>query len=683
MVWFSYYTYQSTHIAHLRGKAETLARFVSAVSPDRIFSHDFSTLHTYAREVSRERDIVYAVIIGSRGEPLTSYLNAQDIYVSTAIRAVGSRDTLKIVRNIQTQPDIVAVQAPVNFSREEIGQVLIGATRKRVDAETLRVIVWNALGGALMITLLSLGTYYVFRRHVLRPTALLMSGAQRVAKGDLSSVIPVTSSDELGLLAQSFNEMVSDLQHSDKERVAAIVELQELNRTLEMRVEERTHAIEVVNRQLEKLALYDALTGLPNRSLIGDRLDFALKTSQHDNVPFSVMIMDLDRFKEVNDTLGHDAGDELLKEVGRRLTVHLHRNDTIGRLGGDEFAIILPNISDSEATIIATRIGRLIQEPIPVAGLSVMIAASLGIACYPEGGEDVATLMKNADIAMYQAKENKTGHCVYRSGINIHSRSRLALMGDLRHTIENDDLILHYQPIIELSTRKTRGFEALARWPHPKYGYVSPEHFVPIAEQMGLMRAFSYRVLDCALAQLKKWRYEGMDVTVSVNLSMRNLHDKEFPEQLEKLLQKWSVAPGTLVLEITESSMMNDPQYVLQALQLLRELKVNVAIDDFGTGYSSLTYLKRLPVQEIKIDRSFIRELVTNKDDATIVPAIIDLAHNLGLRVVAEGVQDEATLSVLRYLGCDLAQGFHIGRPVAPSDAVLAVPLRVGRGERI
>jgi len=667
MAWFSYYTYHKTHITYLRGKAETLARFVSAVSPDRIFSHDFSTLHIYARELSRESDLVYAIILGKRGEPLTSYLNKQDDYVSAAIANVGVQDAVQVIRYIERQPDIIAVQAPILFSREEIGKVLIGATRKRIDEDMLHVFVWNALGGTLMIALLSLSTFFAFRRYVLHPTKSLMTGARRVAAGDLSSAIPVTSPDELGMLANSFNEMTENLRRSDFARVAAIDELRELNHTLEIRVEERTRAIEEVNRQLEKLALYDALTGLPNRSLISDRLELALKTAQHQGTPFSVIIMDLDRFKEINDTLGHDAGDELLKIISHRLSANLHRNDTVGRLGGDEFAMILPNITATDAMSIAERLGVLIQEPAPISGLTVTIAASLGIACYPDGGTSVAGLLKNADIAMYQAKENKIGYCVYRPGIDTHSRDRLALMGELRQAIELEQIILNYQPIVDLRTGQVRGYEALARWPHPQLGDISPDHFVPIAEQMGLMRSFSYHILDCALSQLKVWRDAGMDVTMSVNLSMRNLQDQDFPAQLEKLLHKWSVAPRSLIVEITESSILSDPRHVLHALQMFRKFAVNAAIDDFGTGYSSLTYLKNLPVQELKIDRSFIKDLINNKDDATIVPAIINLAHNLGLRVVAEGVEDEETLMALRDLGCDLVQGFFLGQPVAPT----------------
>ena len=668
MAWFSFYTYREAHIAYLRAKADTLARFVSAVSPDRIFSHDYSTLHVYARELSREEDLVYAVILGAHGEPLTSYLNKQDVYVRRAMSNSGTHDMTTIVRYIQNQPEIIAVQAPILFNREEIGSVLIGATRKRIDADMLVLISRNAIIGALMIGMLGIGIYLVFRRYVLMPTSALMDGAHRIARGDLSTAIPFQGNDEMGLLADSFNEMMNDLHESDKERNDALAQLRDLNKTLEIRVEERTRAIEEVNHQLEKLALYDSLTHLPNRSLISDRLELALRNAQHNGRPFSVILMDLDRFKEVNDTLGHQAGDDLLKEIGRRLKQHLHRNDTVGRLGGDEFAIILPDADGPEAIDVADRLCKLIQEPVPVAGLSITIGASLGIACYPDGGTDVATLMKNADIAMYQAKENKIGHFLFRAGIDKHSRSRLTLMSELRRAIDREGMMLFYQPIIDLTKNKLSGFEALARWPHPQFGNILPEHFVPLAEQSGLMREFSYRVLDCALAQLRLWREDYPDVTMSVNLSMRNLQDREFPIQLEGLIKKWNVAPGSLVLEITESSMLSDPRHVSHALHMFREFAVKVSIDDFGTGYSSLTYLKRLPVHEIKIDRSFVRDIIFNKDDAAIVPAIIDLAHNLGLRVVAEGVEDEMTLNTLRDLGCDLAQGYHFGRPVAPSE---------------
>ena len=653
--WYSYYSYQRAHLEHLRSKVEVLAGFVAAISPDRIFSYDFSTLYGYVRGLSHTKDVTYAVIIGANGMPMTAYLNRAHPITAEAIKAVGSADIREVSRHIDGMRDAFSTTAPITFNQQQSGQVVVGATRRYVDQELRRILFWNVMGSTLTILLLSVGIFLVFRQNILRPTHALMAGARRVAQGDLRQPIPVTSPDELGQLANSFNEMMASLEQSNSERKLALENLQELN------------------RNLEHLVLYDPLTNLPNRTLIQDRLMQALKTAERTKIPFAIVIMDLDRFKEVNDTFGHQTGDQLLIEVGQCLAKTLHSTDTIGRLGGDEFAIVLPDTDAEGAVCVARKVFLGLEQAFELHGIKFKVAASLGIALYPHHGTDASSLLKHADVAMYEAKHGRLGYTLYNKDIDIHSPRRLALINDLRFAVERGQMQLFYQPIMDIGTGAVRGFEALARWKHPEKGFVAPDQFIPMIEQTGLIQPFTNWVIDEALRQWSAWREQGIEIRMSINLSMQNLQDKAFPQELGALMQKWSVTPHALLLEVTESSMMGDPDRVLQTLNYFRSLGADIAIDDFGTGYSSLSYLKRMPVNEIKIDRSFVKDVCTNKDDAVIVRSTIDLAHNLGLEVVAEGVEDKDIVNFLAELNCDLAQGYYFSRPLPPEQISLSI----------
>lgn len=671
--WYSYVSYRDSQISHLQSKAELLARFVASISPDRIFSYDFLTLHSYVRELSNHRDLVYALILDANGNPMTSHLDQDNPLVQKTINEIGSKLPAKVAARIDTLPWIHSVTAPIYFNNRQIGTVKIGATRQHIETELQHILVFNILGSIVIIIGLSFGIYLIYRLNVLRPTKELMEGARRVAHGNLHEPIPLTSTDELGLLAGSFNEMMSVLDRSNEERSAALTNLRDLNRTLEIRVEERTRAIESVNRELERLALYDALTGLPNRTLFHERLEHTLQAAQRSNGHFVVLLMDLDRFKEVNDTFGHHTGDLLLQRVSMRLGGVLRDTDTIARLGGDEFAILLPNTDREGSLLVINKIFAALDKPEELEGLSLMILASLGIAVYPGHGQDSSTLLRHADIAMYEAKQAKTGYCIYHRDIDTHSPRRLALMNDLRIAFKNGQMVLNYQPIVDVRSGTIRGIEALARWDHPEKGAIPPDQFIPMVEQTGLVRSFSLWVIDSALQQWVAWREARPDLVMAVNLSMHNLQDKEFPQALSDLLTKWSVTAHALLLEVTESAIMSEPGQVLEVLAKIRDLGVDIAIDDFGTGYSSLSHLKRLPVHELKIDREFVKDMCRDKDDAVIVRSTIDLAHNLGLKVVAEGVEDAETLQMLAELKCDYAQGFYFCRPLA-ADQISLVP---------
>ncbi|MBE9557750.1 MAG: EAL domain-containing protein, partial [Proteobacteria bacterium] len=416
---------------------------------------------------------------------------------------------------------------------------------------------------------------------------------------------------------------------------------------------------------MEYLALHDNLTGLPNRTLLMDRLEHAIIASRRDGKPLALLLLDLDRFKEINDTLGHAVGDSLLTEVGKILSEPLRESDTVARLGGDEFAILLPSVSGlAQARDIAERVAGVLARPFPVEGITVEIGVSIGVALFPEHGADASELMRGADVAMYVAKRDHSTVSVYDVDKDHHSVRNLSMSGELRQAMDADELALFYQPQIDVATGRLTGAEALLRWDHPRHGMVSPDEFVSLAEQTGLIRPLTRWVIGKALKQLSLWQESGLDIGLSINLSPRNLHEDGLADSIGELMEKRGLRPELITLEITEDAIMTDPERALAAIRHLKECGVRLAIDDFGTGYSSLAYLKALPVDELKIDKSFVMQMADDTNDEVIVRSTIELAHNLGLSVVAEGVESELHLQTLRGLGCDVGQGFHIGRPL-------------------
>ena len=421
---------------------------------------------------------------------------------------------------------------------------------------------------------------------------------------------------------------------------------------------------------LEHQALHDYLTDLPNRTLFQDRLQQAIRNSRRSSHSFAIILMDLDRFKEVNDTLGHDVGDLLLKEVGRRLKDTVRSADTVARLGGDEYVIILESLSEQYVEAVADKIRKALDHPFVLDGEVVDISASLGIARFPEHGSDAVTLIRRADMAMYAAKQEHSGFAIYTEAHEHGSRTDLAFKSELRQAIEQDELVLYYQPKIDHASAKVMGVEALVRWQHPKRGFLPPDHFIAAAEQTGLIGPLARWVLNKALQQCAALHQAGMWISVAVNLSARNLHDKQLPTDIADLLRSTGVAPAYLVLEITETAVMDDPKFALEILHQLDEMGVTLAIDDFGTGYSSLAYLSKLPVDEIKIDKSFVIGMMTDKQAAVIVRSTIDLGHNLGLKVVAEGVETRQVWEFLTQWGCDAAQGYYMSKPLPQSQLI-------------
>ncbi len=429
-----------------------------------------------------------------------------------------------------------------------------------------------------------------------------------------------------------------------------------------------TTRLKELYENLESLAFTDPLTKLPNRTLFHERLAQAIEDAKRDYKPFALMLMDLDRFKDINDTLGHQVGDQLLQQVAARLRSKLRDIDTVARMGGDEYAILLPAVNDKHATMAARMLLQALRTPFRIEEQSLDIGASIGIALYPDHGVDTNILIQRADVAMYAAKHANSGHAFYDGKIDQHNPTRLTLLGELRHAVEQEQFVLYYQPKVDLKNFQVTGVEALVRWKHPREDLLLPDTFIPLLEQTGMIRSLTPWVLNESLRQGQQLQDQGLPITISMNLSVRDLQDPYLAEAFAEQLAALQISPRWLELEITESAVMTEPERALEVLTRLSAMGLRIAIDDFGTGYSSLSYLKKLPVNTIKIDKSFVIGMGRDENDAAIVRTSVDLAHNLKLEVVAEGVENEETLKRLSEMGCDTAQGHYISRPLSTEE---------------
>jgi diguanylate cyclase (GGDEF)-like protein len=438
-------------------------------------------------------------------------------------------------------------------------------------------------------------------------------------------------------------------------------------------MEDATEAKQTLER-LHDLATTDSLTGLSNRTLLLDRLNRAVAVARRSQPPKQVvlMIMDLDHFKEINDTLGHPVGDEVLRTVSQRLADRLRDSDTLARLGGDEFAVLLPEVDNAWRTgeHVAGKLLECFNEPVRVAGQELYLGASIGIAVFPDHGDTVENLMSRADVVMYEVKRAGSGFGFYDASSDPHTPQRLRLMTELRNALEQDQLCLHYQAKIDTVSGVATGVEALLRWQHPERGLLYPDEFLPMAMRTGLLNPMTDWVLNEAMRQCMKWHNEGFAIPVAVNVDAFTFQQSDFAERIDAMLQETGASPACLEIEITENLLSGDMDNCSGVLARLAARGVSFAIDDYGTGYSSLAWLKRLPLKTLKIDKSFVMDMCHDENDAVIVRSTVDLAHNLGYTVVAEGVEDAEILQLLQILGCDSAQGYHIARPMAP-DALM------------
>lgn len=459
-------------------------------------------------------------------------------------------------------------------------------------------------------------------------------------------------------------------EKTERSHVKTEVSLRLMNEVLEQQVQERTRSLAMANSDLQHQAMHDSLTGLPNRRLLIDRLRQSLHAAKRENKNISLILLDLNRFKEINDSFGHHVGDGVLQEMASRLDATLRKSDTVSRLGGDEFALLLPSSADEKTAVhVARKVLSALQPTVNIGGRVYDVSASLGIVIFPQHGEDADVLLQRADIAMYAAKREKVGYVVYHPDLDRLSVERSALGHDLRQAIKNNEFLLYYQPKLDLRTNRVDCVEALIRWQHPTRGLIPPNDFIPLAEEIGFIDSLTWWVIESALTQIRHWDADGINLSISVNISAINLRDPVFSTKVIQLLGSIGVDPARLEFEITESTLINDPLRVSAVIRELSDKGVCFSIDDFGTGYSSLVYLRQLPLTTIKIDKSFVMGMRHDHDDATIVGSLIGLGRNLGMKVVAEGVENEEVANQLKSLGCDVAQGYWLSRPV-PADAL-------------
>lgn len=491
---------------------------------------------------------------------------------------------------------------------------------------------------AILGIMFTLVVVLMLDKLVFKPIALVSKALKFEALGKQSEHIPLVKAKETQDLVEAFSEM--------------------------------SHQVHARQAELEYHALHDSLTTLPNRSLLLDRLGHDINNARREDYQLCVLILDLDDFKEVNDTLGHIAGDKLLIEVGARIIKVLRDVDTVARIGGDEFSILLSRTNEEQGIITAQKVLASLRDSFKIENIDVSISASIGIAIYPLHANDVNTLLRYADIAMYVAKRNKLGFEVYNEEIDKHSITRLSLTQDFREALENNKLTLNYQPIFNLANNKIVAVESLCRWHHHEHGYVPPENFIRLAEQTGLINTLTYWVLNESLRQLTEWHDIRSDLTGAVNLSVSSFKDPEFIGEVRSALKKYNYPAEKLILEITESAMMENPLHAIEILTELSLIGIKLSIDDYGTGFSSMTYLKQLPVTDLKIDKSFIIGLEQDNNNDAIVRSTIELAHNLGLQVIAEGIETQVVNDLVKKYNCDMAQGFYLSRPL-PADQVV------------
>lgn len=524
----------------------------------------------------------------------------------TLVMPLPERGAIMIVATLAQSVD--EVLAP--YRRLEMILLLLGAAALAV----------SAVGGVLIA------------RGITRPIHALADMSRRIEEGDFTHAVTIEGGDEIAELARRFDRM--------REGLAARED------------------------QIRRLAYRDVLTDLPNRTLFNDRLHVAMELAQRERKPLAVLLLDLDRFKQINDTLGHQTGDQVLQQTAKRLGSLLRKSDTVARLGGDEFSVLL-DCGVETAKQIGQKLLKGLDEPIVIGEHSLDVRASIGIAGYPVDSGDPDTLMRHADLAMYAAKRANLGIVAYDSTLGRHRREQLSLLSELRSAIENDELRLTFQPKIAMSSGEIAGAEVLVRWQHPERGLVPPGDFIPFAEQTGFIKSITRWVIEAAAQQSSRWRALGMSLKLLVNISVQDLLDTGMPDVILATLKRHGVPADSLGLEITESGVMQDQAAAIAVLKRLRALDIDISVDDFGTGYSSLAYVRQLQATELKIDRSFVRNLVQDEKNRAIVLSIIELAHNLDLTVVAEGVEDRSSLEVLRGLGCDLVQGYVFTKPLA------------------
>ncbi|HEX8013544.1 MAG TPA: EAL domain-containing protein [Casimicrobiaceae bacterium] len=656
-----------------RGRLQThglaVAAMLAEVADEPINSAEMSRLVPVLDGLASYRDIAYAMILDPQQRPLLarSYSEASVPVAPIKLPAAGAVTTvandtatgryLDIVVPVRIPPALAGAAA----QQQIIGYVRIGMSFDRGWAR-LRLNLIGALSVVALVVMIAIVVTLLLTRRLVAPIRRLMRAARAVGAGKLDVYVPAKSRDELALLTHTFNHMTQRLAESQ-------AEVASYQRTLEDKVAQRTKELELATAQAYKLAQHDILTGLPNRSLLNQRLKQIVAQAARDGHQVACLFLDFDHFKRINDTLGHDAGDQLLQAVAQRLTGAVRESDTVARLGGDEFVLILAGLDPAHAAFevmsVLTRVRESFLAPFRLVDQTPTLTCSIGVSVYPVDATDPNGLIKQADTAMYAAKEaGRNAYRFYTADMNARVQARLQLETDMRRGLMDDEFFLVYQPQIDMATGRAIGVEALLRWRDPERGVIGPSEFIPIAEESGMIQALGGRALRDACRQLVLWQRQNMTLRLSVNLSVQQLQHDDWLSVVEEALRTSGLPARYLDLEITESVIITHPERAVATLVKLKQMGVSITIDDFGTGYSSLSYLTRLPIQGIKIDQRFVHGLEQNRSDEAITQAIIALSHSVGLRCIAEGVETLAQFEFLKNHGCEEAQGYLISRPL-------------------
>ncbi|MBZ0157662.1 MAG: EAL domain-containing protein [Alphaproteobacteria bacterium] len=662
----------------------SLAAMMAQNSEYGIYAEDKRALQGVVDSVDSNPDIVYLFIYNKDGQvlvekhlqraareiPVRPPLSAPDgstqILSREFVDPKDGRHYIDIVAPVASQGwqyiEGLILNDSMDVEPEIIGYVRLGMNKEKVY-ERIREFLSPTLLFTALLVLLGIALSVYMTRRIVSPIRKLNHAARSIAKGRLDQHIEIGSRDEISDLAHAFNQMLESLRTYRDQVEERTEELYAANRQMQQEISERKKMEERIKHQ----ASHDFLTGLPNRMLFMEHLAMALAKARRERTLLAIMFIDLDRFKNINDSLGHAAGDQLLKDVAVHLRECLREEDTVARIGGDEYTVLLSSIARAEDIAgVARKILSLFERPYSVESHTFHISASIGISTYPDDSEYAETLLKNADIAMYYAKEQgRNNFQFYNPSMNVRTLERMILENRLRQTLDRGELVVHYQPQVSIETRQIAYAEALVRWEHPELGLLNPMHFIPLAEETGFIIPLDEWVLRTACAQNRAWQDAGYPpLCVTVNLSARQFQQPNLVELVLQVLHETGLRPEFLELEITESTAMQNIELTIPNLARLNEMGVRFSIDDFGTGYSSLSYLKKLPIQKLKIDKSFIRSLMKDPDYKAIVTAVIAMAHNLKLKVVAEGVENREQFMFLDENKCDAVQGYFFSEPL-------------------
>lgn len=536
---------------------------------------------------------------------------------------LNGQDFVGLIATLDSPPGSPKVDAIIQYSLDA----------SLLPFEQLFLTLIGLAASALLLTLIG---SYAIAGSVSKPIRTLDAAARRIQSGNYKEKVTLNQQDEIGRLSETFNQMMDGI--ADREA------------------------------KIEYQSLHDPATKLPNRLAFERRLTQAIDDAAANKTAFSVYLIQIGRFSEINNTLGHDTGERLIELIGENLHRIVKQSDMIARHSSSMFALLLPSADRADLNPAVHRILSSLNEPVSIGGIAIDVTAWIGEACYPAHGTTARTLLQRADTAIYEAKKSSQHYALYDPQLDPYKPERLSMMGELRQGLERGEFRLFYQPKIDIATEKITAAEALIRWVHPVRGFMPPDLFIPLAEQTGNIQRVTSWALDTAIKQVAAWKAKGINIKVAINLSARDLSNRHLPDEIEKIMATYGAQIDQLILEITESAVMEDPKQSMEVLSALNKMGATLSIDDYGTGYSSMSYLKSLPVQEIKIDKSFVLKLSSNKGDEILVRSTIDLGHNLGLKVTAEGVEDQGALDILKKYGCETGQGYHISKPIPAED---------------